>query len=139
MSVIRNMTKTYATLLVSLFCLACMSIEASADSFSFLDDKARGWHWYEMNEEIEEKRNPEPKQVKIKGSTPTERIENLREQVQERLNAAIDEPTEENIKNYLVVQNLLMAKSEKFSSQWQRVIYSPLFWLKPPAFSRERL
>jgi conjugal transfer pilus assembly protein TraF len=127
MSVI--MIKRYSVLLLAL-CLLCVMTEAYAESF--LDDKARGWHWYETNAEEKEKKSHStkpkskvsPKPVNIEGSTPTERVKNLREQVQQRLNAAIDDPTEENIKNYIVVQNLLMNKSEKFASGWQRVIYT---------------
>lgn len=69
--------------------------------------------------------SPKPKEVKpapldLK-SIPT--IEGLREERERRLNTAVMNPTEENMKLYLEANHFVQEKSALFADQWRRVTW----------------
>ena len=82
------------------------------NSAGFLERKAEGWHWYEDRKQEEKQENS------------SERISNLRTDLEQKLNLAIDTPTEENLISYMELQKHLLEKSQNFSEMWQRVIYT---------------
>lgn len=88
---------------------------------SFFDSSARGWHWYEK----------EPKEVpsiQLEKSQviqdPNLRMEQLQQEVKKSLNLAILEPNNKNIINYIKLQEKLMNQSERFSQNWQKVLFT---------------
>lgn len=65
------------------------------------------------------KQNPEKQE---KSLTPTQQIESQRKDLETKLHAAIVTPNRETLTAYLLAQRALMNKSEKFSSEWKRVV-----------------
>lgn len=93
----------------------------------FLEERERGWHWYENpeDERLEEPPPPpsppeptpqQPEPAAPKGPKPLS-SEWLKENLPKFLNRAIDEPTHENVAAYLYLQRLTMKKADKFSEQ----------------------
>ena len=74
----------------------------------------RGFLYYPSDKPKEVK--PAPLDLK---SIPT--IEGLREERERRLNTAVMNPTEENMKLYLEANHFVQEKSALFADQWRRV------------------
>jgi conjugal transfer pilus assembly protein TraF len=89
---------------------------------AFFERRAEGWHWYQslsddkVDEEKEKPDSPSSTQ------TPTQAIENQRKALEQKLHAAIVEPTRENLEAYIIAQKALMDQSQRFSESWQRVV-----------------
>lgn len=83
-----------------------------------------GWHWYNYPavEEVPTNSANKPVQSKVNPSA-TDKIEKLQKVTKERLNLALLEPTEQNVINYITLQNALVNKASRFSSMWQRVVW----------------
>lgn len=83
----------------------------------FFEQRAEGWHWYETKP-IEEE--DEQKQL----ATAEANISAMRKELERRLNLAIDNPTRDNITNYIRLQKQVTDKSQRFASNWMKVIYT---------------
>ena len=88
----------------------------NADSFYYPSDKPK---------EVK----PAPLDLK---SIPT--IEGLREERERRLNTAVMNPTEENMKLYLEANHFVQEKSALFADQWRRVA-----WQNPDTTSQPEI
>lgn len=100
-----------------LLILVCMATPLLASSF--FGKHAEGWHWYEDRES--ENRKPKPEKLKQE-LTPTQQIEAQRKDVETKLHAAIVDPTREHLTTYLLAQRALMNRSERFASEWKKVV-----------------
>ncbi len=91
-------------------------------SSAFFERRAEGWHWYQSlsDNEVEEKK--EKRDQPSLASTATEKIENQRKSLEQKLHAAIVEPSRENLMAYIIAQKALMDQSQRFSESWQRVV-----------------
>ncbi len=99
-----------------------LSTEHYALSTAFFTRHAEGWHWYESlsdNKVEEKKKNLDPA---LLPQTPTQAIEEQRKKLEQKLHAAILEPTQKKIIAYIIAQKALMDQSERFSESWQRVV-----------------
>jgi len=77
-----------------------------------------GWFWY--HDRLEHK--PKSK-TNVKAQTPSpQSIPELRKTLQQSLETAISNPTEENIVHYIQIQNKLADMATLFSSAWQRAL-----------------
>lgn len=124
-----------------LFAIVCMampasisfanSLQASSLRANFLQDKARGWHWYEEKETRKEKPDQSNREDPL---SPTEVIENFKAEINERLHAALVEPTEANLMAYMQIQKQVMAQSQKFTDAWRRVLLNHPFLDETLAF-----
>lgn len=55
-------------------------------------------------------------------------VEELRIEAQRRLNAAVMDPTEENLKQYLAINTLMLEKSTVFAQKWKETLWAnPVF------------
>jgi conjugal transfer pilus assembly protein TraF len=79
----------------------------------FYDGHAEGWHWY-----IDPKIQHELKKKK----DPIEQMNALRFTIKRALDNAILNPTDENVKNYIALQNQLSDKASAFANTWQKVL-----------------
>jgi conjugal transfer pilus assembly protein TraF len=89
----------------------------------FFTQRYKGWHWYE---EIQKKKESTRKQVqndKPDIKSPTKIIEDQQKKLKQSLHQAVVNPTEQNLKNYMQLQQKLMNQSQKFSENWQKVLY----------------
>ncbi|MBP9691736.1 MAG: type-F conjugative transfer system pilin assembly protein TraF [Alphaproteobacteria bacterium] len=95
----------------------------SSFKFAFFEKRAEGWHWYENPPSDDKVEEETPKRGSTSSSpTPTAKIEAQRKALEQKLHAAIVEPTRENLIAYIIAQKALMDQSQKFSESWQRVV-----------------
>jgi conjugal transfer pilus assembly protein TraF len=98
---------------------------------SFFEGHAEGWHWYDtprveslsgsLNDNIVEKKK-QKNDLASYPQTPTEKIEGQRKALEQKLHAAIVEPTRENLIVYIIAQRALMDQSQRFSEEWKKVV-----------------
>lgn len=102
---------------------------------AFYQDKERGWFWYEPEpvEDLEPglpeamptpeatKKSVETLQVQPQPVTPLS-SEWFRANLTKYRDAAIDEPTADNVSRYLYLQRVMLDKAERFTEQSQRVV-----------------
>lgn len=103
---------------------------------SFYREKERGWFWYEDPEpepEKPKKQPPQPKPEQEKSPAPATApaqpagpapgsVAWIKEVLPKLREAAIDNPTDENLQAYYFTQRLMMDKSETFSKRSMEVI-----------------
>lgn len=98
---------------------------------SFFEGRAEGWHWYDtprvesLSESLNDDIVEEKKQKNDSAAhpqTPTEKIEGQRKALEQKLHAAIIEPTHENLIAYITAQRALMDQSQRFSEEWKKVV-----------------
>lgn len=63
-----------------------------------------------------------PKNQKELGEFKT--VEELRAEAQRRLNVAVMDPTEENLKEYLAINTLMLEKSTLFAQRWKETLWA---------------
>ena len=99
---------------------------------SYWRDRERGWFWYDDPlPERNEGPKPKPKAIPtISAPTapkkPSELVEfeALQKRVEDLRNIAIINPSEQNIRNYLNIQNFVIEKASTFADVAQRVIWA---------------
>jgi conjugal transfer pilus assembly protein TraF len=105
-------------ILFNLFCL-CQPLQGG-----WLDRKAEGWFWYEDREKREEEQVIEPPKTLPPPAlvpptlTATEEMAIIRKELEERLNRAVLDPTEENALAYMHMQQIWTERSAQFSGVW---------------------
>lgn len=90
---------------------------ATAHADDFWTQRAVGWHWYQ---DPAEQKQATPTAGSSQDSI--RRMQALQQQVQQTLDQAILNPTTENVKNYITLQNQLSAQAMRFSQVWQAVL-----------------
>lgn len=99
---------------------------------SYWRDRERGWFWYDDPlPERNEDSKPKPKAVPtISAPTGPKRprelveFETLQKRVEDLRNIAIINPSEQNIRSYLNIQNFVIEKASTFADVAQRVIWA---------------
>ena len=115
-------------LIFSASCAIYVSVMSACDlhaNQSFYKDHAKGWHWYEKKaaDEIELEKVKKPASIITPSQTPTEKVAAIRKDAEEKLNKALISPTEKNVASYIIAQEKIGDRSEKFSEIWQKVIF----------------
>lgn len=110
-----------------------MSWAVGANDNSYFDRSAEGWFWYDdpiIEETVEEPKMPTPEAV----SPPTEPAiavnfgptplssEWIRLNIQKYLDAALDNPSSENVQAFLYLQRITMDKANAFSDASSRIV-----------------
>lgn len=85
---------------------------------SYCSSKNLGWHFYC---DSEMKRSEEGNAKTYQSATAA--ISDIREELEESKAKAVLKPTEENVKNYIVLQNLQVQRAERFSKVWSKVLW----------------
>ncbi len=106
----------YILLLMTILTLNIFQIEAA-----WIDRKAEGWAWYEDKEPEKEK------EIEVKESSPpvmtaSEKLEESKKILQEKLAKAVLEPTQENVKDYIQEQQIVTELATEFSKSWAKVL-----------------
>lgn len=91
----------------------------------WLNRKAEGWFWYEDRNKKPDVKEIEPIPKLPADTIPppltaTEEMALIRKEIDERLNQAILEPSEENVLAYMQMQQYWMNQSAQFSQVWLR-------------------
>ena len=83
---------------------------------TYFNEHAKGWHWYKdpKKEEDAIKENDE--------NYPVEEMNAVHATVKKALDKAVLYPNKENVKNYIILQNQMMARANEFNHNWQAVI-----------------
>lgn len=126
--------------LFSLF-LCSFCLYADEPPKSFYEDRKRGWYWHEeprIVEESEEKEVPTPAPSNTETSVEQKKVrpfsvEHIRERLPALRDRAIDEPNDENLLAWAVMQRVMLDKSSEFSYRNRNL------FLKFPELSEERL
>jgi len=84
---------------------------------NFFERHAEGWHWYADSSQCSVFGDQ-----KEQKAIPTEKIEAQRREIEQKLHAAIVEPTRENLVAYILAQRALMDQSQRFSESWKKVV-----------------
>ncbi|WP_432263218.1 conjugal transfer protein TraF [Cupriavidus sp. TMH.W2] len=105
----------------------------------FLERKAEGWFWYkdakdEVKKDAPKDAPPAPKQQETQQTNKPEAkqeepfsVEWLRASMPKLLDAAINDPTKENVEAYLYAQRVAMDKSQRYAEMTQRVVAADPF------------
>ena len=105
----------FAVILIWFVMVWCLPSSAKADNF--WEERAVGWHWYQ---------DPEEGQPVSPDSTvthdPIATMEALHHKVQQTLDQAILNPTEDNIRQYIALQNQLGERAQHFADVWKSVL-----------------
>lgn len=101
--------------------------------FPHYADKARGWHWKEQAPELEPEPEPEPDAppppppppappapAPAPGPKPFSSAW-VKDNLPKYLEIAIDDPSPQNVSNYLYLQRLAIDSADRFSTIYQRV------------------
>jgi len=100
----------------------------SARPSQFEDFQGDGYYWYKKEPEVkpEEKPKPAPQPAPAPGPGKQEMkalsAEWFRVNMPKLLDAAIDDPSKENVANYMYAQRVLLDKSQNFSSAVKEVV-----------------
>ncbi|MCO2767699.1 thioredoxin family protein [Pseudomonas aeruginosa] len=91
---------------------------------SFYQDKERGWFWYEDPPPEQELEKTEPAMPEL---PPTGSVAWIREMLPKLRDAAMDNPTKENVSAYFWAQRIMLDKAERFSRHSVDVIRNDPF------------
>ena len=126
---------------MSLF-LCSFCVYADEPPKSFYEDRQRGWYWHEEPPVEEEPELPEitpPPPVSPESSDTEEKkvrpfsVQHIRESLPVLRDRAIDEPNDENLLAWAVMQRVMLDKGSEFSYRNRNL------FLKFPELSEERL
>ncbi|WP_299021022.1 conjugal transfer protein TraF [uncultured Photobacterium sp.] len=110
--------------------ISLLSLPVMADNYISSDDEPGGWHYYvdPAKERDPEKKEP-PKVVQAQAQSPTPQAKPLsaawiRTMWPKFVDAAIDDPSDSNIKRVRYMQRVIMDKSSLFSDAFMRDVIS---------------
>lgn len=89
----------------------------------FFKDQERGWFWYEVSTEQEEKKSKNLKVDQQKRPSPEQMIKKQRQAWQQALNRAILTPNEKNLEEYLRLTKKLNIQAETFADKFKKFIW----------------
>ena len=99
------------------FILVFMSSSAMAHD-SFYNRHSEGWFWYR---ESGIERQESGKQT-AEGKKASELLQQYRQKLEHSLHQALMNPTEQNVKTYMINQKDMMERAEAFSRVWQKMV-----------------
>ena len=87
-------------------------------------NSAHGWLWYDNPEKIAPQKNSKVNQLltPVKTLSAEAQLMQFRKVVREAKAKAILVPTDENVANYIILQQKVIQQATRFSQVWQRVL-----------------
>lgn len=143
MKTIKECSFLIPKLILSAGVVALLMQDASAQSAgSYYDRSEEGWWWYQDPPVVEpepeappEEKEEEPSPIVVMEAPPAEEMPDqapkgppalssawFRENLQTYMDKAIDDPTEENVEVYFLLQRIMMDKAQEFTDMSQRVV-----------------
>ncbi|ABO59639.1 type-F conjugative transfer system pilin assembly protein TraF (plasmid) [Burkholderia sp. SFA1] len=133
-----KLNKFVSLLLLGSLALPLFAQEPTDQSGRFLERKSEGWFWYkdpkdEVKKEVPPPPPPPPSPEVDAKQQPAEKpdqpfsVEWLRKNMPRFLDAAINNPTKENVETYLYAQRVAMDKSQRYAEMTQRVVAADPF------------
>ncbi len=101
------------------------SHNAFAASRNYCEEYGLGWHFYCQNEQKEDKEESKksPQKPKQNEEDYAEKLAEIKKTLDNKKAKAVIYPTEENIKDYMGYQQMVLDRSGTFADQWRRVIW----------------
>lgn len=117
------MNKINQTIILILIVFFNMENTANANQQTFYDGHEEGWHWYQdprekSSDETKEDILTSPKRQALE----IQKMDDKRRLLKSTLDLAINEPTEENVARYMVLENQVSQQSSVFSKMRKQVL-----------------
>ena len=116
--------------IIAIWHFATTVTASTAQTLTFYQDHAQGWHWYETqsleeDQLQEEAKNPDTnaEKEKPKPKSPKEIITAYARELENRLADAWLHPTLEKIKAYQAMQKDMLDRSKNFSNVWMQSVF----------------
>lgn len=93
---------------------------AQAKQSNYCDEYGLGWNFYCQDKKREERVE---KQEKIEEEDYSQKLATIKKTLEDKKAKAVIYPTEENIKDYMAYQKMVLDRSGYFADQWRRVIW----------------
>lgn len=124
----------FSALVAALFLATTAFANEKGRSLGWCEDNdvRKGWHFYCDPDALPPEPEPEKDVMPPVASvptpppalpSPTERLEAFQKRLEDIKSLAILEPTEDNLKHYMMAQGVAMRMASTFADQWQRVLY----------------
>lgn len=105
---------------IKTLCICSIFVSSFLHSSSWLDRKAEGWAWYEDGRTKDAQ--PSTSKLSTKEQKATKKMQQIKEELEEKLAEAVLEPTVSHIHAYLSMQKKWIEQSAQFSYNWARVL-----------------
>ncbi len=89
----------------------------------FYDDRAKGWHWYEIKQLPETQVLDNNKDTPVTPEQAKFELEQLQLELEGAKALAVMYPTSEHVSNYIELHNAVIQRASLFSSIWQQVVW----------------
>lgn len=128
--------KPVFAMLLGAMAIGHLSAHASEEPSRFIERKSEGWFFYKDPKELPPPPPPiivPPKPVEPAKKAPEKdqqepfSVSWLRENMPKLLDAAIDDPTKENVEAYMYAQRVAMDKSQRYAEMTTRVVAADPF------------
>lgn len=112
----KEMIKYYSLIVLSM-------ISISTWAGDYYSQHATGWHWYDdPKEENNDKKITENEKTASISNDPNVVVSEAKKRVKTALNQMIAQPTPDNVKNYITLQEQLNDRAEKIANLWEEVL-----------------
>jgi len=108
-------------ILISLFLLLNLNSKIFASEVDICSEYNLGWHFY-CNKKLLESKNSD-QNPPSNHEDYSEKLTQIKQELENKKSKAVIYPSEENIKDYMVYQQMVMDKSSFFADQWRRVLW----------------
>lgn len=109
-------------LLVSVVC-SSLAYAEGAKNRKWWEHKDEGWFFYKDKPAPTKEKEPQaPPQQEVKVEPVKPFIERMKEKEQELMSKALQSPTYENVKEYMIFNKKRLEMSENFALMWQKVL-----------------
>lgn len=124
----KRMKVNGAILLPIVVVLSCSAAIAEASSADYFSRNAEGWFWYEgpevtQDEEKQKKEAAPADAVAAVPDDPLDQLERIQKTIARTEARAVLYPTEENVGEYLRLNQWQLNQSSLFSDVWRRVVW----------------
>jgi len=106
-------------IMIAAFLLIGIQVPVYADEQGDFSENARGWYWHD---EYKVEPGAEEEGEKQAANDPITQLGAVRARIEEAKAKAVLYPTEENIRDYITIQNQLGEHSQQFERTWKEVL-----------------
>jgi conjugal transfer pilus assembly protein TraF len=92
-------------------------LSTTSEAASFWNTHSAGWHWYQ------DPKADQPSSEKTQ-QDPSKQMQSLQISIKRAMDNAILNPTPENIKAYIEIQNRVAAQASVFADVWRRALWT---------------
>lgn len=116
----------YKTPVIAILLLLPLStLKVRAEDHRYFDEHHRGWFWYEIIKELQEKKEEfQPVELPhVQPQTQMPTVEDIRKKGEELFNRAVLDPSPENVREYMAYQKLMLDRSQQFAEVWRSTLW----------------